>query len=43
VNLLLDTHTLISGVHEILPNRTGGAAMQKNLELLSPPPLKFEQ
>lgn len=26
--------TLISGIHEILVNRTGGAAMQKNLELL---------
>lgn len=26
--------TLISGVHEILVNREGGAAMQKNLELL---------
>ena len=26
--------TLISGVHEILPNRTGGAAMQANLESL---------
>lgn len=26
--------TLISGVHEILPNRTGGAALQANLEYL---------
>ena len=26
--------TLISGVHEILPNRTGGAALQANLEAL---------
>jgi aminobenzoyl-glutamate utilization protein B len=26
--------TLISGVHEILPNRTGGAALQANLEWL---------
>ncbi len=26
--------TLISGVHEILPNRTGGAALQANLETL---------
>ena len=26
--------TLISGVHEILPNRTGGAKMQANLEYL---------
>lgn len=25
---------LISGIHEILPNRTGGEAMQKNLETL---------
>ena len=25
---------LISGIHEILPNRTGGAKMQANLELL---------
>ena len=25
---------LISGIHEILPNRAGGAAMQKNLETL---------
>ncbi|MFK7831349.1 MAG: amidohydrolase [Congregibacter sp.] len=30
------TITLISGVHEILPNRTGGAAMQANLEALGP-------
>jgi aminobenzoyl-glutamate utilization protein B len=28
--------TLISGVHEILPNRTGGAALQANLETLGP-------
>lgn len=28
--------TLISGVHEILPNRTGGAALQANLEALGP-------
>ncbi len=27
---------LISGIHEILPNRTGGAAMQSNLEYLGP-------
>lgn len=26
--------SLISGVHEVLPNRTGGAALQKNLEYL---------
>ena len=26
--------TLISGVHEVLPNRTGGAALQANLEAL---------
>jgi aminobenzoyl-glutamate utilization protein B len=26
--------SLISGIHEILPNRTGGAKMQANLELL---------
>ena len=26
--------SLISGIHEILPNRTGGAAVQKNLEAL---------
>ncbi|MDA8871444.1 amidohydrolase [Flavobacteriaceae bacterium] len=26
--------SLISGIHEILPNRTGGAAVQKNLETL---------
>jgi len=30
------TVTLISGVHEILPNRTGGAALQANLEALGP-------
>lgn len=28
--------TLISGIHEILVNRTGGAALQKNLEMLGP-------
>ena len=28
--------TLISGLHEVVPNRTGGAAMQANLELLGP-------
>ncbi|GAB5414981.1 MAG: M20 family metallopeptidase [Congregibacter sp.] len=28
--------TLISGVHEILPNRTGGAILQANLEALGP-------
>jgi aminobenzoyl-glutamate utilization protein B len=28
--------TLISGVHELLPNRAGGAAMQANLEALGP-------
>lgn len=27
---------LISGVHEVLPNRIGGAALQKNLEYLGP-------
>lgn len=27
---------LISGLHEVLPNRTGGQAMQANLELLGP-------
>lgn len=26
--------TLISGIHEVLPNRTGGAALQANLEAL---------
>ena len=26
--------SLISGIHDLLPNRTGGAAMQKNLETL---------
>ena len=26
--------SLISGIHDLLPNRTGGAAMQKNLEVL---------
>ena len=26
--------SLISGIHDLLPNRTGGAAMQKNLEAL---------
>lgn len=26
--------TLVSGLHEVLVNRTGGAAMQKNLEIL---------
>ncbi|MCI5083119.1 MAG: amidohydrolase [Saprospiraceae bacterium] len=28
--------TLISGIHEVLVNRTGGAALQKNLEFLGP-------
>ena len=28
--------TLVSGIYEVLVNRTGGAAMQKNLELLGP-------
>ena len=28
--------TLVSGIHEILVNRTGSAAMQKNLEMLGP-------
>jgi aminobenzoyl-glutamate utilization protein B len=28
--------TLVSGLHEVLPNRTGGAAMHANLELLGP-------
>jgi len=27
---------LISGIHEILPNRAGGAAVQENLEILGP-------
>ena len=27
---------LVSGLHEVLVNRTGGAALQKNLELLGP-------
>lgn len=27
---------LVSGLHEVLPNRTGGQALQKNLELLGP-------
>ena len=27
---------LVSGLHEVLPNRTGGQAMQSNLELLGP-------
>jgi aminobenzoyl-glutamate utilization protein B len=27
---------LVSGLHEVLPNRTGGAVMQSNLELLGP-------
>ena len=26
--------TLVSGLHEVLPNRTGGAALQANLEML---------
>jgi aminobenzoyl-glutamate utilization protein B len=26
--------TLISGIHEVLPNRTGGAALQQNLKAL---------
>ena len=26
--------SLISGIHDLLPNRTGGAIMQKNLETL---------
>ena len=28
--------SLVSGLYEILVNRAGGAAMQKNLELLGP-------
>jgi aminobenzoyl-glutamate utilization protein B len=28
--------TLVSGLHEVLVNRTGGAVLQKNLELLGP-------
>lgn len=28
--------SLISGIHEILVNRTGGSALQKNLEMLGP-------
>jgi len=28
--------TLVSGLHEVLVNRTGGTALQKNLELLGP-------
>ena len=28
--------TLVSGLHEVLVNRTGGQALQKNLELLGP-------
>lgn len=28
--------TLVSGLHEVLPNRTGGAAMHANLEFLGP-------
>ncbi len=28
--------TLVSGIYEVLVNRTGGAVMQKNLELLGP-------
>jgi len=28
--------TLVSGLHEVLVNRTGGAALQENLELLGP-------
>jgi aminobenzoyl-glutamate utilization protein B len=28
--------SLISGIYEVLVNRTGGAAMQKNLEILGP-------
>ena len=27
--------SLISGIHDLLPNRTGGAVMQKNLETLN--------
>ena len=26
--------SLISGIHDLLPNRTGGVVMQKNLEAL---------
>ena len=28
--------SLISGIHEVLPNRAGGQAIQKNLEILGP-------
>ena len=28
--------TLVSGLHEVLPNRTGGAVMHANLEILGP-------
>jgi aminobenzoyl-glutamate utilization protein B len=28
--------SLVSGIYEVLVNRTGGAAMQKNLEMLGP-------
>ncbi len=30
------TISLVSGLHEVLPNRTGGVAMQRNLEMLGP-------
>ncbi len=33
--------TLVSGLHEVLPNRTGGAAMHANLELLGP--IKYDE
>ena len=33
--------SLISGIHDLLPNRTGGAAMQKNLEVLGD--IKYSQ
>ena len=34
---------LISGIHEILPNRAGGAAVQENLETLGPLSYTFEE
>ena len=35
--------SLISGIYEVLVNRTGGAIMQKNLELLGPIPYTEEE
>ena len=34
---------LISGIHEILPNRAGGVAVQENLETLGPLSYTFEE